>query len=67
MLPTIGRIVHFYEQGQLYPGIITKVWTDVCVNLVIFGHLQVPGGLEKTSVVYNEVDKNYNWVWPPRN
>jgi hypothetical protein len=62
--PTIRRMVLFYENGQgPYPAVITKVWSDVSVNLVVFGHPLNPGGLEKTSVILNNDYKEYSWRW----
>lgn len=39
--PTVGRIVLVHNRssnGEPLPGIITKVWGDTCVNVVIFAN-----------------------------
>lgn len=78
MKPTIGRIVHyvlsqsddvhtgeqFYRnaEGQIVPAIVVAVWSESCVNLVVFldgynhGHDKVrnpdkPGGFEHVAAV----------------
>lgn len=35
MKPSIGRIVlfNYRESGEEFPAIITRVWSDECVNL----------------------------------
>lgn len=71
MKPTIGRIViyHCDEEEQkknnfqpTAPAIITKPWSDNCVNLrVILDGTEI---LWKTSCILGEA--NNNWSWPVR-
>lgn len=70
MKPTIGRIVHFQpaiEGAGVHPAIITKVWSDTCVNLQVFGDgiLDAQGNLP-TSVVEGAPGTARSWFWPPR-
>jgi len=37
-IPTIGRIVLFRgHDGEDRPAIVTHVWSDLCINLTVFG------------------------------
>ena len=73
MKPSPGRIVLFRSataNGQdEHPAIVTRVWSDTCVNLVVFLD-NVPIPLSRTSVVQNEDltqgDQLHAWRWPPR-
>jgi hypothetical protein len=65
--PSIGRIVHFHEEGGPYSAIITAVNTNGTVELATFGknslyfqHEVPAGGPEGT-----EPSKGC-WTWPPR-
>lgn len=67
MKPSIGRIVIYRgidSNGSLeHPAIITRVWSDTCVNLTVFpdnGEVIV-----KTSVNLDQ-DKiqSHGWAWP---
>jgi hypothetical protein len=83
MRPTIGRIVHFVndfanvqELQHHVPAIITRVWSDTCVNLRVFydGTNDAPEGSSewKTSVIYQEPGTPRinpdprTWHWPER-
>lgn len=49
MKPSIGRIVHFVQGGVHFAAIVTKVWTDVCVNLYVLPNgsdVLVPGSTD---------------------
>lgn len=63
MKPTIGRIVHFQTlDGQTLPAIVTRVFSDTCVNLEVFGvntESRFP-----TSVCMG--GESGEWSWPPR-
>jgi hypothetical protein len=71
--PSIGRIV-LYRTSQeaqddcLYPAVITRVWSDNCVNLEVFGNengpLGEPQGRFPSSVAFG-TDRR-SWQWPPR-
>lgn len=70
MNPSIGRIVHYWFSGAStpVPAVITKVWSDTCVNLGVFGS----GYSEVTSVARGEIDasgaqpSSRFWDWPPK-
>lgn len=69
MTPSIGRIV-FYRGissngSEEHPAIITRVWSDTCINLTVFPDFR---GIElKTSVNQDEELKQASgWRWPPR-
>lgn len=52
--PTVGRVVWFYPRGanqsdQPLAAIITRVWSDTCVNLAIFDANGVPMSNPPTS------------------
>lgn len=63
MKPTVGRIVH-YQNGNIFaPAIVTRVWSDTCVNLTAFPDGDPPfcaGG------VTNDETDSRRWAWPPR-
>lgn len=76
MQPTIGRIVHVPADpaknngASVAPAIITRVWSDTCVNLRVL--LDSPETEWRTSVTFVE-DLNgaelrtpWAWTWPPR-
>jgi hypothetical protein len=74
--PTAGRMVLFksdspHEMGhgsaQEVPAIVTHVWSDLCVNLMVMrdGHDQTPIGV--TSVCHDSMGhQSHSWRWPPR-
>jgi hypothetical protein len=72
MKPSLGRIVlyrSFSSNGvQEHPAMINRVWSDICVNLVVFPDCQAP--VTKPSVTQNESlaegDQSNVWRWPPR-
>lgn len=67
MKPSIGRIVLYHDNSDQieHPSVITKVWTDTCVNLTVFPDHGVP--VFNSSVVQDEEMKQvYGWRWPPR-
>lgn len=61
MKPSIGRIVIWTSNAdQIFPAIITQVWSDTTVNLGVFAH----NYFEQTSVLFGE-GRN-QWHWPVR-
>lgn len=66
MKPSVGRIVLFSEGGTEAPAIVTRVWSDSCVNLQPFPVDRFPG--EHTSVCFAEQPSSVgsSWRWPPR-
>jgi hypothetical protein len=72
MQPTVGRIVHTGDmettatEARPLAAIITRVWSDTCINLCVFTDA---GPEMRTSVVLAaEGDKltPVTWTWPPR-
>lgn len=81
MKPTIGRIVWFNTpHGYDRPAMITQVWSDTCVSMVVFldGPNDVgwvrPETANSTnmatewegSVYYSEQPTPRTWRWPER-
>lgn len=70
--PSIGRIVLYRPESSesLLPAIITRVWSDDCVNLHVFGgELPDSQGIFPTSVLRCPTDDGTmprSWSWPPR-
>lgn len=64
--PSIGRMVHFHEDGGPYPAIITALNPDGTVELATFGrnslyfqHNVSMGGPDGTAA------SKGTWTWPP--
>lgn len=82
MKPSIGRIVHYVlastdsprNAGEHRPAIITRVWSDECVQLQVFtdgpndeAEGDQGGLLWRSSVSMNDVEKpGRTWHWPER-
>lgn len=69
MKPSIGRTVHFLMDNVHFAAMITRVWSDTCVNLTVFDNGDSESNNEvmfiRTSVVLdNERQMNYTWHWP---
>lgn len=70
MKPSIGRIVIYREHNSPMlmeaPAIITRVFTDLCVNLHVFWDAG-PSGY-RTSVLQMSPDQlsGTSWDWPKR-
>lgn len=71
--PTVGRIVHYRlkegkSKGEIRPAIITRLWTDDCVQLTVFVDGSNDGydslTIWETSV--NRGDEVGYWNWPAR-
>ncbi len=62
--PTVGRIVHFHEEGGPYPSIVTAVNPDGSLELATFGknslYFQHNVAEQKDSLAKG------CWTWPPR-
>lgn len=71
--PSLGRIVLFRSHesngAKEHPAMITRVWSDTCVNLTVFPDF-ANHFVMKTSVNQNENLEGPNqdnvWRWPPR-
>ena len=74
MKPSVGRIVHFHTTNKdrqsngvgvgPYPAIITRVWSDSCVNVKVLPDCAPP--FDSTSVCLEESAGSAWWSWPPR-
>jgi hypothetical protein len=67
MHPTIGRSVHYteIEGGDARPAVVTHVWSDTCVDLVVFGlhaapATYIPSAVESVA----EPPTARSWAWP---
>ena len=77
MKPTVGRIVHFKSAdasqmgngAEVVPAIITRVWSDTCVNLTVMRDFDQPLVLASVQLVAeDELDQHTTFCfWPPRN
>lgn len=72
--PTVGRIVHYVlpegrNAGEHRPAIVTRVWSDVCVQLQVFTDGENDGlaNVEwRTSILNDEAGAPNTWHWPER-
>lgn len=82
MTPTIGRVVHYFPGENDAAGqsngnkaddpvaaVITRVWSDVCVNLTVLLDDHPP--VVRSSVLLagsgtGSGGDNARWNWPPR-
>lgn len=72
--PSVGRIVHYHREKtdsvdhpleEPVAAIITRVWSDTCVNLTLFADGR--GEFKMTSVcLRDEQNTEGVWSWPPR-
>ena len=62
--PSVGRIVHFRQGDVTLAAIVTKVWSDTCVNLAYFTEGGSCSG--RTSVIFGTGIEDCSWSWPPR-
>lgn len=72
MKPTVGRIVHFVLHNTTYAAMIVKVWSDTCVNLLVFPNGSdpiVPGATDYQGIAHSvslkvPVNTEWSWHWP---
>ena len=70
--PSIARMVHYHARpdeisngAHLFAAVVTRVWSDRCVNLTIFPDNAQP--FTRTSVeLADERDIEGRWLWPKR-
>lgn len=63
MKPTIGRLVHYVNNGIIRPALIMEVLDDNKVSLNIF----LPGTeIYMQNVDYSQEYADDKWSWPPR-
>lgn len=74
IVPTVGRIVWYYPQGEAsgppLAAIVTQVWSNTCVNLAIFLRSGTPLSSPPTSITLVQDDaarpENGNFcTWMP--
>jgi hypothetical protein len=61
--PTVGRVVHFHDEGGPYASIVTVVNPDGSLELATFGRNSIyfqHGVREGTAL------EKGTWTWPPR-
>jgi hypothetical protein len=69
--PSIGRIVHYRLRAQddavgpaIAPAIITRIWSERCVNLTVF--LADGPPVTRSSVELEDATGSIGrWFWPP--
>lgn len=71
MKPTVGRIVHYRvsahlqaaSAGEVRAAIVTRVWSDTCVNLSVFWDASDSATLPQhvTSVVQGSGEGHWDW------
>ena len=64
MVPTVGRIV-YYNQGtledpKLLASVISFVWSEETVNLMVIDPNGVPTG--KTSILHGSGSNQWDWM-----
>jgi len=61
----IGAQAHIgnqVDEGEVYPMIVTRVWSDTCVN----GQVILDGNDCLWATSATEGDHGHCWQWPPR-
>lgn len=68
MKPTVGRVVHFYEDGQgPFSATIAAVHSDTCCTLSVFKPHQTSVYVASSCVIKEAAaGMTSYWVWPPR-
>jgi hypothetical protein len=66
--PTVGRVVHFYQQDDSDPiaAMIVKVNGDLSVNLKLFASVDDLDDWFAENVHRSEKPAKDHWSWPPR-
>lgn len=72
--PTVGRIVNFVQNGVTYAAMIVKVWSNTCVNLLVFPNgsdVITPGAVDYQGIAHSvclkePVNTEWSWHWPER-
>lgn len=77
MKPSIGRIVIYKptpnDKGQSssedgFPAVITRVWSDTCVNLQVLRDFDTPIAVTSVEAAPDRIEPapERTWYWPPR-
>ena len=61
MKPTVGRVVYYNDGPNHLASIITKVWSENSVNLVIFG----TDGKSESGIKITNGQRLGQWDWMP--
>lgn len=61
--PTIGRIVHFHDEGGPYAALVTAVNADDSLELATFGRNSL---YFQHGVRFDPHGAHGSWNWPPR-
>lgn len=64
MKPSIGRVVHFWENEKENAAMVVRVHSDTCVDLHVYK--QAGGEEHATSIELGGKDKNRTWSWPEK-
>jgi hypothetical protein len=64
MTPSVGRIVHFVDGITHYAALVVAVWSDTCVNLVIFAGNG--DQMFRSSITRDDTASSETWHWPER-
>ena len=69
MQPTLGRIVLHRgiesNVATVHPAVITRVWSDECVNLTVFPDNDNPTPITSQNLVDPD-GTDQGWFWPIR-
>ena len=64
MKPTVGRIVYYYYNEEIFePALITEIMPDGVIWLTIFSRFN---SVYKSHVEFSETPKGGCWSWPPK-
>lgn len=70
MKPSLGRIVihrGISSNGATeHPAMITRVWSDTCVNLTVFPDFGAPVLRTSQTLLTDPAQPQEGWFWPPR-
>jgi hypothetical protein len=65
MRPTLGRIVHYVEDGQVFPALVVKVAPPgMSINLVLWNEFGTSQGRHDVRYSDNPARENKTWFWP---
>lgn len=66
--PSIGRIVHFHEEGGPYAAIVTAINPDGTVELATLGRnsLYYQHNIPFSGASEGKENSKGTWSWPPR-
>jgi|GEM_PF-1150510 len=72
MTVTVGRTVHYHAAADerangaaVHPAIVTRVWSDRCVNLTVFFDNSPPAPRSSVEMA-DQQNVDRRWSWPPR-